>query len=123
MQITISTKNFELTSEIEEYVDKKINTVAKFYSQIIRTHVTLGKETSHHLKGEIYFAEAKMEVPGNDIFAKKQGSSMLEAVDLLKDYLELELKKHKAKLEKNIKKAQTTGRAKKEYHADETIKI
>ncbi len=123
MQITASTKNFELTPEVEEYIDKKINSVAKFHSQIIRAHVTLGKETNHHLKGDIYFAEAKMEIPGNDIFGKKQGSSVFEAVDLLKDYLEVELKKHKAKLQQHIKKAQVVGRIQKEYQTDEVIKI
>lgn len=118
MQIIVSGKGVELTGAIEEYVAKKLSSLEKFFNGIIRADVVLGKITNHHQKGDIFFAECKLEVPGNDLFAKKEASSVYEAIDFLRDYLEVELKKHKVKLQGNVKKEKTTARLNKEYDAN-----
>ncbi|MSU75785.1 MAG: ribosome-associated translation inhibitor RaiA [Candidatus Magasanikbacteria bacterium] len=119
MQIIISGRGLKLTDAIEDYVNKKVNGLEKFFSGIIRAEVTVGLETHHHNKGEIFYAECKLEVPGHSVFAKKTDKTLYSAVDTMRDYLEGELKKHKAKLRGNERKKQLSGRDNKEYHGDE----
>ena len=79
----------------------------KFYDKIIKADVTVGLTTTKHNNGRIYVAECKLDVPGNDLYASKvEEKDLYKAVDKVKDYLESELKKHKAKLEEK----QRTGR-------------
>lgn len=115
MHITISGRGVDLTDAIESYVTKKINTLEKFFDSILRANVVLGKVSNHHNKGDVFFAECKVEVPGNDIFCREDAASVYEAVDLLRDRLEAELKKHKVKLRNNIKVQKRSTRATKEY--------
>ncbi|MBI5729043.1 MAG: ribosome-associated translation inhibitor RaiA [Candidatus Magasanikbacteria bacterium] len=115
MQIIISGKGVDLTDAIENYVSRKINGLDKFSPGIIRATVVVGVETKHHLKGKIFYAECKVEISGNDIFAKKTAKDVYAAIDLLKDQLERELKKHKVKLQNTKKRRQIASRNNKEY--------
>lgn len=115
MQLIISGKGLSVTDAIENYVTKKINPVEKFFKGIIRADVTVGLETKHRVKGEIFFAECKLEIPGNDIFERESAKDVYAAIDGLRDGLEAELKKRKAKLHKNDHKIRTARRRNKEY--------
>jgi putative sigma-54 modulation protein len=115
MQITITGKGIDLTPAIEEYVNKKIEGLEKFYDQIIRAHVVVGLESHHHTKGDVFMAECKVEVPGKDLFAIKNESTLYKAIDKIRDYLEHELKKHKMKQREKFKQDKLEAREKKEY--------
>lgn len=118
MQIKTTGKQMELTDAIASYVEKKVNGLDKYYEGIVRASVVVGCETHHHLKGDIFFAECKLEVPGNDIFAKNTAKDAYAAIDLLRDDLVAELKKHKQHVRGNVKKKKTIARNAKEYRAD-----
>jgi putative sigma-54 modulation protein len=115
MQITLTGKGINLTTAIEEYVNKKIAGLDKFYDRIIRAHVTVGVENHHHLKGQIFVAECKLEVPGKDVFASKSEKTLYKAIDKIRDYLEQEIKKHKVKEREKNKKTKLLIRQEKEY--------
>lgn len=115
MQIQITGKGIELTSSIQEYVEKKISGLDKFYDKIIRAQVRVGVETNHHLKGKIFICECKLEVPGNDLFASKNEKDVYKAIDKVRDYLETELKKHKVMQREKDKKDKRKVRDGKEY--------
>lgn len=119
MQITITGRGIELTDAIKDYVETKINGLDKFYNKIIRARVEVGLETTHHLKGKLFVAECRLEVPGNDLFASKNEKTLYKAIDKIRDYLEGELKKHKAKLTEKDKKDKRDVRASKEYIPEE----
>lgn len=119
MRIIISGKKLALTDAIENYVIKKVNAMEKFYSGIIRADVVLGEDTKSHRKGNVFFAEAKLEVPGYDVFVRKEAGELYAAIDSLKEHLERELKKYKAKLSTVTKKKKIEERKKKEYSPDE----
>ncbi|MFA6486503.1 MAG: ribosome-associated translation inhibitor RaiA [Candidatus Magasanikbacteria bacterium] len=118
MQVIITGKGIELTDAIKDYAEKKISGLDKFMEGIIRAHVTVGVETHHHLKGEIFICECKLEIPGNDVFASKNEKTLYKAIDKVRDYLETELKKHKAKFHRNDRKDHREGRDVKEYQAE-----
>ena len=104
MQIIISGKQVDLTDAIEGYVTKKVNGLDKFFTGIIRVDITVGETNKRHQKGNLFFAEGKLEIPGNDVFVRKEALSLYEAIDDMKDHLERELKKHKLKMRGNSKK-------------------
>lgn len=116
MQIIISGKGVDLTDAIESYVTKKINVLDKYMEGIIRADVVLGMETKHHVKGDKFFAECKLEVPGNDLFYREVGSDLYAAIDEMRTRLEGELKKRKGKVKGNLKKKKVASRNNKEYH-------
>ena len=116
MQVIISGKGMELTEAIKDYVEKKIESLDKFYDHIIRAHVMVGVESHHHNKGKIFIAECKLEIPGNDVFASKNEKTLYKAVDKVRDYLEAELLKHKVKEREKDKKDKRKVRDTKEYH-------
>ena len=115
MQVIISAKGIELTEPIKEYTEKKIGALEKFYDKIIRAHVVVGVENHHHLKGKVFVAECKLEVPGNDLFASKNELTLYKAIDKVRDYLEQELKKHKVLQREKLKKDKRKVRDSKEY--------
>lgn len=119
MKITTTGKQISLTEPMELYVEKKLSSLDKFFDRIEKAVVTLGMETHHHQKGEVFYAECKMDVPGADLFGKTIAKDIYSAIDLLRDHLEGEVKKYKQKLRGNVKKAKTIGRNVKEYQPEE----
>lgn len=115
MQIQITGKNLELSEAIKDYVNKKMLALNKFYNdKIIRAEAVVGVSSDHHLKGKKFFAECKLDVPGKNLFASKQENTLYKAVDKIRDYLELELKKYKLK-QRVGSKDKKTNREDKEY--------
>ncbi|MEK7625154.1 MAG: ribosome-associated translation inhibitor RaiA [Patescibacteria group bacterium] len=119
MKITTAGKQLNLTEAMEQYVEKKLSSLEKFFDRIEKAVVTLGMETHHHQKGEIFYAECKMDVPGADLFGKKTAKDIYAAIDCLRDELESKLKKYKQKLRGNVKKSKSGGRNVKEYQPEE----
>lgn len=115
MQIIISGRGMDLTEAIKDYVNKKIGGLEKFYNQIVKAEVRVGKETDHHLKGKIFVTECKLDVPGVNLFASKSEKNLYKAIDKVRDYLEAELKKHKILQREKIKKDKHRVREEKEY--------
>lgn len=115
MQINITGKNIDLTDAIKDYVDKKINSLEKFYDKIVRGQVVVGKENQHHIKGNVFFCEVKLEVPGKDLFVTKNEADLYKAIDKVRDHLEAELKKHKVTKREKDKKDKRKVRDGKEY--------
>lgn len=108
-----------LTEPIKDYVEKKMESLVKFYDKIIRAVVEVGLESNHHQKGKVFFAECKLEVPGKDLFASKNEKSLYKAIDKIRDYLEGELKKHKILQREKLKRDKRTIRAAKDYNPEE----
>ncbi len=119
MQINITGKNIELTEAIKDYVEKKISGLEKFYDKIIRAHVVIGKENHHHLKGNVFVCECKLDLAGNDIFISKNEQDLYKSIDKVHDQLEDELKKHKATQREKDKKDKREVRENKEYKLEE----
>lgn len=115
MMINISAKGMELTPAIKDYVEKKVIGLEKFYGKIISAEVRVGKNTNHHNKGDVYFAEVKLGVPGVDLFAEKTEADLYKAIDKVRDYLEGELKKKKDKTERKSRQDKAAIRDTKEY--------
>lgn len=106
MKIIIKTKNLSLTPSLESYVNKKIGALEKFTRTLQKEEdgktlseifVEIEKETKHHRHGEVFRAEAQVMLPGKGLVAQANGEDLLKLIIEVKEKLELEIKKHKAK--------------------------
>ncbi len=97
MTFLIKANGLELTDQIKDYARQKITSLEKYYSQIIKAEVEVGRDTNKHQKGEIFFCEVNLDVPGKIIRVKKTEKRLFKAIDKTKDHLKIMLKRHKEK--------------------------
>ncbi len=98
MQIIIKTKNFELSSALEKFVNDKVQKLEKFsHAQSQELFVELEKETNHHRKGDLFLAIIQLQLPGKMLIARSHGEDLNKAIIDAKDELEIEIKKYKTK--------------------------
>lgn len=92
----------DLTPAIVEYAKNKIGSLEKF---ILNTEkqgeavviVEIARTTKHHHQGEVYYAEANLNLGGTMLRAEYIDEDIRSAIDKMKDVLKLEIKKHKEK--------------------------
>ncbi len=101
MKFSIKTKNLELTEEIENYLNKKLEGLKKFTSNfnqgLLKGAVEIGRTTKHHQTGDIFRAEINLSINGKLFRAESEQESLYAAIDEVRDDLELEIKKFKEK--------------------------
>ena len=99
MNINIKAKKITLTDEIKDYVQKKMDMLEKFLGDVpvincdFEVELTIGDQNS----GNIYRAEANIDVPGDLLRVDKTEQDLYKAIDKVKDHLEMVIKKYKGK--------------------------
>ncbi len=96
--INIKATNIELTEDLKKYIEDKMNGLDKYFDNIIEVRVEVGKESDHHQKGNIFFAEVNVKVPNDLIRIKKVAKHQFKAIDKTKDHLREMLGRYKGKL-------------------------
>lgn len=103
MQIIFKKKDFEITPSIQDYVQKKMETLEKFLKSFgeekMIADVELGKSTGRQKSGEIFRAEINLNLGGKMFRAESEQEDLLAAIDEVRDDLEQEIKKFKEKKE------------------------
>lgn len=99
MQLNIKATNLKLTPEIKDYVQKKMDMLEKYLGDIkvITADFEVAITTHHHNKGEIYMAEANIELPRELLRVEKTEKDIFKAIDKVKDHLRISIKKYKEK--------------------------
>jgi putative sigma-54 modulation protein len=95
MNIKVQTLHFDADQKLIDFTQKKIEKLLKFYESIVGAEITFRLDKSS--KDENKIAEIKLEIPGNDLFAKRQCKTFEEATDEVIDALKKQLTKHKEK--------------------------
>ncbi len=104
MNITINATNIDLTSSLREHAEEKIGSLEKYFDNIIKADIDIGKRSNHHQKGKIYYAEVNIKVPNKTLRVVKDAEDLYKAVDKVKDHFKIELQKMKEKMrDKNRK--------------------
>lgn len=96
MNITIQSVRFTASEQLEQFIQQKINKLDQFFDGIVSAEVILKLDKSDSTNNKV--AEISLNVPGGDLFAKKQTKSFEEAVDLSVDALRKQLIKWKEKV-------------------------
>ncbi|HOK99032.1 MAG: ribosome-associated translation inhibitor RaiA [Bacteroidales bacterium] len=95
MNINIQSVHFDADRKLIEFTTKKVEKLEKFYDRIVGAKVIFRLDKSETDENKI--AEIRIEIPGNDVFAKRQCKTFEEAVDQAVDALKTQLTKHKEK--------------------------
>ncbi|MFW6248547.1 MAG: ribosome hibernation-promoting factor, HPF/YfiA family [Bacteroidota bacterium] len=96
MNIRINSVRFNATSRLESFVNSKVKKLAQYYEGIIGAEVFLRVDNNQTEENKI--TEIKIELPGNELFAKKQSKSFEESTDSACDALRRQITKHKGKV-------------------------
>ena len=96
MKISINAISFKPDLELEEFIKSKIEKTAHLFDGVIGSDVILKVDKKQAVKNKI--TEIRFEVPGYDLFAKKQANTFEEATDLSIDALRKQLLKRKDKI-------------------------
>ena len=96
MEVQVQAIHFNADQKLIRFIKDRLNKLNLFYDQIIGSEVYLRLDKSDFNRNKI--VEIKVNIPGKDLFAKKQCKSFEEATDETIDALRRQLKKHKGKL-------------------------
>lgn len=105
----------ESSPALETYIrEKLINTVEKLIGSdpATRIDVEVGRDSEHHRKGEIWFAEVTGATPYGYIRVRREASDIHAAIDLAEEGLKSELTSAKGKI---TTKALRAARRAKDY--------
>lgn len=95
MKIKIQSLHFTADQKLIDFTEKKLDKVIKLYEAIVGAEVTFRLDKNQNEENKI--TEIRLEIPGNDLFAKKQCKTFEEAVDEVIDALKKQLTKYKDK--------------------------
>lgn len=95
MEIKINAVGFSASSQLEDFIQKKISKLDKYHDGIIGSEVTLKLEKDDNLENKV--VEVLLNVKGQEVFAKKNAKKFEEAVDELYDVVKRKLVKIKEK--------------------------
>jgi putative sigma-54 modulation protein len=95
MIIKIHSVKFSATKKLESFVENRIKKLSQYSDDIVGAEVFLKLEKTQDLENKV--AEIRLEIPGNELFAKKQSKSFEESTDNVIDALIKQITKHKEK--------------------------
>jgi len=96
MKVYTQAVNFNVSTDLIDFIEKKVESLTKFHDKIVDAEVFLKLENSSDKENKI--AEIKINIPGSELVVKKQFRSFEEAVSTGVDTLKRRLKKSKEKL-------------------------
>jgi len=91
MQIQLSGQHIEITPALRQYVNDKLERLARHFDHVGIVHVVLSVEKLRHK------AEATVHLNRGTVFADIVEDDMYAAIDGLVDKLDRQVKKHKEK--------------------------
>ena len=99
MNVKIKATKIKLTPEIKDYVQEKMDMLEKYLGNfaVIHADFEVGKISEHHNKGDVYRAEANLDLPGELLRVEKTEKDLFKAIDKVKDHLAEAIKKYKEK--------------------------
>lgn len=95
MEVKINAVGFSASSQLEEFIQKKIGKLDKYYDGIVSIEVALKLEKDDNLENKV--VEVTVGVKGQDVFASKKARKFEDAVDELYDVVKRQLVKVKEK--------------------------
>ncbi len=87
MTINIRAMGMELTPAIRQYIEEKFGALEKFAPKAMQIDVTIGKDTNHHHKGDVFVCTANMDVPGELRRVERNAKNLYKAIDKVKDHM------------------------------------
>ncbi|MCK4608595.1 MAG: ribosome-associated translation inhibitor RaiA [Gammaproteobacteria bacterium] len=94
-QIQYTGHNLDVTPTLRDFIASKFKKLNRHANTITSTHVILSVDKLRQI------AEAKLHIPGAEIYAQSESEDMYKTIDLLVDKVVRQLKKHKDKIKQH----------------------
>lgn len=95
MNIQIQSIHFTADQKLLGFIEEKVAKLTHFYDGIISSEVFLRLDNSDDSTNKV--AEIKLNVPGNDLYVKRQCKTFEEAIDTGISALSKQVKRYKEK--------------------------
>lgn len=95
MNIQIHSIHFDADQKLTNFIENKVKKLSQHYESIIGAEVFLRLDKAQNSENKI--TEIRVDIPGNDLFVKKQSNSFEAATDAAIDALRRQVIKHKEK--------------------------
>lgn len=96
MKLKIHSIHFDADQKLETFINEKVGKLDQYFDKIIEGEVFLRLDKADDKKNKI--AEIKLNVPGAELFVKKQSKSFEESTDTAVEALRRQVKKFKEKM-------------------------
>ncbi len=96
MNVRINAVRFDADSKLVSFIEKKVSKLSRYFDDIINAEVYLKLENTPDLENKV--VEIRVDIPGSELFARKQSKSFEESTDTVVDALKQQILKHKEKL-------------------------
>lgn len=96
MNVKIHSIHFDADQKLIEFIQLKADKLNTFIDNIIGAEVFLRLDKSKSTENKL--VEIKIDIPGADIFAKKQAKTFEEATDEALNAIRKQIVKHKEKI-------------------------
>ena len=110
MNINIKATNIELTSSVNDYVNKRLSSIEKFVKEgeDIAIYVEVGKTTNHHKQGDVFRAEVSIKISGNKFYTFSEKEDLYVAIDDAKEEIIRQIKNNKDRKQTLFKRGSTS---------------
>ncbi len=101
MKIIIKGTKIKLTQNLKDFIEEKIRDLEKFFKFKVKedfevkAFMEIGKLSKHHRKGDIFYAECQILLPGKGVRSVAEKEDLKLAICEVKDELQKQLKKYK----------------------------
>ncbi|NEN22847.1 ribosome-associated translation inhibitor RaiA [Cryomorpha ignava] len=95
MQVNVHSIQFKADAKLIDFIQAKLDKLQLFHDKMVAAEVYLKLDKNHELGNKI--AEIKINVPGKELFAKRQSNSFEESTDLVIEALRRQIHKLKGK--------------------------
>lgn len=96
MDLQVHSLHFDADKKLIDFINNKVGKLNQYFDKIVSGDVILKIDKSNESGNKV--AEIKINIPGKELFAKKQCKSFEEATDLACEALRRQVKRHKEKL-------------------------
>ena len=96
MKLQMHSIHFDADSKLIDFIQKKVDKLETFFDRIIDGEVFMRLEKNGARENKI--VELKINIPGDQLFAKEQAKSFEAAADKAVDAVRRQLKRSKEKL-------------------------
>ncbi|NMB36173.1 MAG: ribosome-associated translation inhibitor RaiA [Firmicutes bacterium] len=103
MQINVRGKNIEITPALQEYVDKRLRKLEKYFDTQIDAQTTLSVVREDHI------VEVTIVINGLILRGEESTNDMYASIDLVVDKLERQMHKYKTKINRKLRQKGKKG--------------
>lgn len=100
MKTIIRSIHFDADAKLMDFIHEKMDKLDQYFDGILGGEVYLRLDKSNVKENKV--AEVKLNIPGKDVFAKKQCKTFEEATDEAVNAIIKQIKKHKDKLKRQF---------------------